>query len=182
MSQNHSLQISSSADGEVGRITLSGQLMAESRFELEQLLRVWTDSGVHFIVVGCGDLAFIDSAGLSTLIGGMHRLRQIRGELVLSKMNPRVEALFEVTMLTRYFKFFPTEEEAEVWLKAAAKERKKDGGVPDASEIKPAGKPSRAPNPSKRRSPKAESPRSGPRRQLRFSLSDTMLKSMKGGS
>ncbi len=115
--------------------------MAESRFELEQLLRVWTDNGVHFVVVGCGELTFIDSAGLSTLIGGMHRLRQIRGELVLSRMNPRVEALFEVTMLTRYFKFFPTEEEAGAWLKTAAKERKQDGGVPDASEIKPAGKP-----------------------------------------
>lgn len=141
MASDHSLQINSEADGEVGAISLRGQLMAESRFELEQLLRVWTDGGTHFIVVECRELAFIDSAGLSTLIGGMHRLRQVRGELVLAEMNPRVEALFEVTMLTRYFKFFPSRNEAEDWLRTAAKDRKKDGGAPDISEIKPAGKP-----------------------------------------
>jgi anti-sigma B factor antagonist len=150
MIQDHSLQISSHADGEVGTVTLSGQLMAESRFELEQLLRVWTGNGIHFIVVDCGDLSFIDSAGLSTLIGGMHRLRQVRGELVLARMNPRVEALFEVTMLTRYFKFFPEGAEAEAWLKSAAKERAREGGAPDVSEVKPAGKPKPRTKPMKK--------------------------------
>lgn len=141
MPQDRSLQIHSQAHGEIGGMTLSGQLMAESRYDLEQLLRHWTDNGVHFVSVCCRDLTFIDSAGLSTLIGGMHRIRQVKGELVMCEMNPSIEALFEVTMLTRYFKFFKTEQAAEDWLKQQAAEREKDGGVPDASEIKPAGKP-----------------------------------------
>lgn len=141
MSHDRSLQFHSQADGEVGCITLSGQLMAESRYELEQLLRQWTDNGVHFIAVCCRNLTFIDSAGLSTLIGGMHRIRQVKGELVMCEMNPSIESLFEITMLTKYFKFFKTAEAAEGWLKEQAAEREKDGGVPDASEIKPAGKP-----------------------------------------
>lgn len=141
MSHDRSLQISTHAEGEVGRITLSGQLMAESRYELEQLLRHWTDGGVHFVAVCCRDLTFIDSAGLSTLIGAMHRIKQTKGELVLAEMNPQVESLFEITMLTKYFKSFKSPEEADAWLKARAAEREKGGGAPDASEIKPAGKP-----------------------------------------
>lgn len=141
MSFDRSLQIHSQADGELGFMTLSGQLMAESRYDVEQMIRQWTDNGVHFISVCCRDLTFIDSAGLSTLIGGMHRIRQVKGELVLCEMNPSIESLFEITMLTKYFKFFKTEQAAEDWLKQQAAEREKEGGVPDASEIKPAGKP-----------------------------------------
>lgn len=140
MAFDRSLQIQSAVEGEVGRLTLSGQLMAESRFDLEHALRIWTEGGVHFVAVHCRDLKFIDSAGLSTLIGGLHRLKQLGGELVLCDMNPSLESLFEVTTLNSYFQFFPTPRQAEEHLKRLAAERRRKG-VPDPSEIKPAGKP-----------------------------------------
>lgn len=140
MPLDRSLQIQPAVDREIGSLTLSGQLMAESRFDLEQILRTWTEGGVHFIAIHCRDLKFIDSAGLSTLIGGLHRLRQLGGELVLCEMNPALGSLFEATTLNTYFQFFPTARQAEEHLRRQAAERKRKG-APDPAEVRPAGKP-----------------------------------------
>lgn len=136
----HMLQIRKRVDKDIGLITLEGQLMAESRFDLEQLLREWMEGGVHFVLISCRDLKFIDSAGLSTLIGGLHRLKRAGGDLVMCEMNPSIESLFEVTTLSNYFRFFSTADLATAHLRDLAAERRKKG-VPDASEVKAPGKP-----------------------------------------
>lgn len=140
MPSEHLLKIQERVDLEVGSLFLSGQLMAESRFELEQIFRIWIENGVHFVAISCRDLKFIDSAGLSTLIGGLHRLKRVGGELVLCEMNPALDSLFEITTLSNYFTFFPTSMQAREHLGRQAEIRKK-AGIPDASEIKAPGKP-----------------------------------------
>lgn len=96
-----------------GLLSLDGELIAESRFDTERILRDWSEEGVGRVIVRCQRLLHIDSAGLSTLLGAMHRFRRKGGDLILADMNPSLNAIFEDTSMERYFKIFPTLAEAE---------------------------------------------------------------------
>jgi len=142
MAREDLLDVEAEVTGDIGLITLSGQLMAESRTKLERLLRDWTEDGVRFVRVACRGLEYIDSAGLSTMIGASHRLKRAGGSLVLCDMNPTVGALFEVASMEHYIELFRTVEEADKALKKLASLRRKKGKAALAAEtLKPRGKP-----------------------------------------
>ena len=100
------LQIDSCVESEVGMLMLAGELRAESRYALERQLRDWGEGGMKRVVIGCADLSYIDSAGLSTMIGALHRLRRAGGDLILSNMNPRLRSLFEISSMHSFFTVF----------------------------------------------------------------------------
>ena len=77
MADEDLLSIRSEVRGEIGYLYLKGQLLAESRFKLDRLLRDWIEARLSGVIISCRDLHYIDSAGLSTWIGALHRLRQI---------------------------------------------------------------------------------------------------------
>lgn len=90
----------------VGHMRLEGELIAESRYEPERILREWLEAGVVKAVIGFDKVTHIDSAGLSTLLGALHRFRRHDGDLILAGLNPSLHAIFEVTSMGRYFKIF----------------------------------------------------------------------------
>lgn len=142
MAREDLLDVEAEIKNDVGLVTLSGQLMAESRTKLERLLRDWTEDGLRFVRIHCGKLEYIDSAGLSTMIGASHRLKRAGGSLVLCEMNPTVGALFEVASMEHYFELFETAEDADKALKKLAAARKRKGKAALAAEtLKPRGKP-----------------------------------------
>ncbi|MCE5228282.1 STAS domain-containing protein [bacterium] len=96
---------------------LEGELISQTRFEVERILREWQESGVRWIVVHMPALRYIDSAGLSTLLGALHRYRREGGDLILAELNPSLCAIFEVTSMEKYFKIFPTVGEARAHYK-----------------------------------------------------------------
>lgn len=139
MNEKESLLIQPRIRAEIGYIDLQGNLMAESRTELERLLRDWNKGPLRFVVVNCRDLQYIDSAGLSTLIGAQHRLKRIGGDLVLAEVNPSMEALFEVSSMQRYFLIFPSTADAARELRKKKSEQLKKGAA--TPKPPPAGKP-----------------------------------------
>jgi anti-sigma B factor antagonist len=102
-----------------GFMTLDGELVAESRYEPERILREWLEAGVVRAVIVFGKVTHIDSAGLSTLLGALHRFRRHGGDLILAGLNPSLHAIFEVTSMERYFKIFDDLEAARRHLKPA---------------------------------------------------------------
>jgi anti-anti-sigma factor len=115
---------------ETGRMNLDGELIAETRFEPERIMREWLDDGVSRVIVCCQRLSHIDSAGLSTLLGALHRFRRSGGDLILADMNPSLNAIFEVTSMERYFKIFQSLAEAEAHFEQlSAQQDKLQGGV-----------------------------------------------------
>lgn len=115
MPNENLLQFEVSGDKELAVIELRGDLIAESRFELERVMRDWLELGVTKIIIGCEELNYIDSAGLSTLLGALHRLRRTGGGLLLTNMNPSLNAIFEVTSMQKFFKIFDTVEDARAY-------------------------------------------------------------------
>ena len=119
------LEISMQAEKDIGYVRLVGRLMAESRFELERLLRLWNEQGLNRMIVSCSELDYIDSGGLSTLIAALHRMRRAGGDLVLNEINPSLNALFELTTMMNHFLIFSSIEEATQHFERDLRERRK---------------------------------------------------------
>lgn len=134
MPRDNLLQLAFQIEGETGHLVLEGELIAESRFELERVLREWLESGLRNVIVGLTELRYIDSAGLSTLLGALHRYRRQGGDLILTQMNPALNAIFEVTCMEKYFKIFPTMQEAVEHFAQVDDQRRKSGEAPATPE------------------------------------------------
>ncbi len=94
--------------GQEGVLYLEGDLISATRYEVERILREWRELGIRFVTVHCPKLNQIDSAGLSTLLGALHRYRREEGDLVMAELNPALNAIFEITSMEKYFNIFPT--------------------------------------------------------------------------
>lgn len=128
MADESMLGIQAKVDKEIGCMALDGRLVAESRYGLERTLREWNEAGINRVVISMKDLQYLDSAGLSTLIGALHRMRRVGGDLLLCDLNPRLTSMFEITSIAHYVKVFGSEHEAlqhfrkiEIELKKKAK-------------------------------------------------------------
>ena len=128
----------------VGLMRMEGELIAESRYEPERILREWLEADICKVIIQFDKVTHIDSAGLSTLLGALHRYRRQEGDLILARLNPSLNAIFEVTSMRRYFKIFDNLESARKHFKppppprkkAAAKRIKKNSAVKKKSVIK----------------------------------------------
>lgn len=113
MTRDNLLSIEARVVRSIARLELDGELVAESRFEPERILREWCDEGLTCVIVLCQRLTHIDSAGLSTLLGALHRFRRKGGDLILADLNPSLNAIFEVSSVEKYFRIFRSLDEAE---------------------------------------------------------------------
>src|SRR5688572_30750646 len=104
MVRDNLLIMESKVEENVSWLGLTGELIAESRFDIERVLREWHEAGVTHVIVRCRGLNYIDSAGLSTLLGALHRYRRSGGDLVLAELNPALNSIFEITSMEKYFK------------------------------------------------------------------------------
>ena len=68
----------------------------------------------HHVVVNLGQVNFIDSSGLTSLVAGMRDADQVKGSFRICNVHPEAKLVFEVTMMDSVFEIFETEEEALV--------------------------------------------------------------------
>lgn len=64
------------------------------------------------IVVNLGQVNFIDSSGLTSLVAGMRDADKVRGSFRICNVHPEAKLVFEVTMMDSVFEIFETESEA----------------------------------------------------------------------
>ena len=64
------------------------------------------------IVLCCGELAYIASAGLGAIMGAIEEIRDNGGDLRLAEMNDTIRNIFEILGFHHLYKMFPTELDA----------------------------------------------------------------------
>jgi anti-sigma B factor antagonist len=64
------------------------------------------------VVVNLGEVDFIDSSGLTSLVAGMRDADKAKGSFRICNIHPDAKLVFEVTMMDTVFEIFETEEEA----------------------------------------------------------------------
>lgn len=100
-----SLKVESSIDGDVGSISLHGELDLAGAGQLESSLHAAEQRRPGRLIIDLSDLHFIDSTGLRLLLAAASRAAEDGWELVLRPGRPAVQRVFEVTGALEVLRF-----------------------------------------------------------------------------
>ncbi|MEE8170965.1 MAG: STAS domain-containing protein [Phycisphaerae bacterium] len=64
------------------------------------------------LILDMGDVQYIDSTGLGTLVYFLRKINAYQGKMVLTGMSPAVRGVFEITKLINVFSIHDTVEDA----------------------------------------------------------------------
>lgn len=60
------------------------------------------------LLLDCGGLAYISSAGLAVLMTAGKRCRKQNGKMVLAGLQPMIQEIFQISRFDKVFEVFPT--------------------------------------------------------------------------
>jgi anti-sigma B factor antagonist len=100
---------------DVGRVTIvncNGRIVAGSESEALRAHVAWLLRDRRSIVLHLGEVGFIDSSGLGTMVRTLTSTRQVRGDLKLCNVPEHVGKLLELSHLAKLFDTHESEEKA----------------------------------------------------------------------
>lgn len=100
-------------------IELEGEVDVYTAPQLKQQIIGILETGSKKLVVDLARVEYLDSTALGVLIGGLKRMREADGNMVLICPNPRIRRVFEITGLDKIFEIYNSEDESK---EALAKE------------------------------------------------------------
>lgn len=93
-------------EGDIGTISVEGQLIVGNRREFDELVRDDTHKDLGdapVVVVDFAECGYIDADGLGALVSAHKRVRQRGRELKIANLNDDLKTLFELTKLDTLF-------------------------------------------------------------------------------
>jgi anti-sigma B factor antagonist len=100
---------------EVGRVTIvrcNGRIVAGAESESLRAHVDWLLRDRRSIVLHMGEVGFIDSSGLGTMVRSLISIRRAHGDLKLCNVTERVRKVLEMSRLTQVFDAHESEEKA----------------------------------------------------------------------
>jgi anti-sigma B factor antagonist len=100
---------------QVGRVTIvrcNGRIVAGSESESLRAHVTWLLRDRRAIVLHLGEVGFIDSSGLGTMVRSLTSTRQVRGDMKLCNVPEHVRKVLELSHLTQLFDAHESEEKA----------------------------------------------------------------------
>jgi anti-sigma B factor antagonist len=93
-------------------LTPTGRLDITTAWQFRLKLQECISQVSPYVIVNLGQINFIDSSGLTSLVAGMRDADKVKGSFRLCNVHPEAKLVFEVTMMDSVFEIFGTEEEA----------------------------------------------------------------------
>ena len=93
-------------------VSLKGELDAHSAVMASNLLESTVESGVDYLLVDCGQLTYISSAGIGVILSLYHLCLVNQTCLTLFSMQPKIKNVFEVLGMDRILNVAVTQDEA----------------------------------------------------------------------
>jgi stage II sporulation protein AA (anti-sigma F factor antagonist) len=106
------MQIKEDKQGDAMIVTVTEHLDSATSSVFESRLLGLVDRGERRIVVDCGALDYVNSAGLKVFLLAAKRLEPLGGKLVLCALAPSVLMIFEMIGFTRIMKIVASREDA----------------------------------------------------------------------
>jgi anti-anti-sigma factor len=103
--------------GDVILFNLQGYLNDLGGEEIERLFKIQVQEGHTKFVIDFGKIAYINSIGVSFLVGIMETTREKRLQVCFTSLSKINEELFEMVGLKKYSATFASNAEALVYLK-----------------------------------------------------------------
>ena len=100
---------------DVGRVTIvrcNGRIVAGSESESLRAHVDWLLRDRRSIVLHMGEVGFIDSSGLGTMVRSLTSIRRVHGDLKLCNVTEQVRRVLEMSHLTQVFDAHESEEKA----------------------------------------------------------------------
>src|SRR2546423_13201109 len=89
-------------------LEVGGEIDVYTAPQLRERLIALVEGGDRRVIVDLGRVDFLDSTGLSVLVGALKRLRGVNGELSLVFAQERLLKIFRITGLDRVFTLYDT--------------------------------------------------------------------------
>ncbi len=99
-------------EAKVPVIELEGEVDVYTAPRLKQQIINLLEGGSRDLIVNLSKVEYLDSTALGVLIGGLKRMRELDGNMVLVCPNARIRRVFEITGLDKIFDIFEAEDEA----------------------------------------------------------------------
>ncbi len=93
-------------------LTPSGRLDITTAWQFRLKLQECISKLSRHVVVNLGQVNFIDSSGLTSLVAGMRDADKVKGSFRICNVHPEAKLVFEVTMMDSVFEIFEAEDEA----------------------------------------------------------------------
>ena len=84
-------------------VSLSGSIYVEEAAQIRESLIGYIEKGHKTFLIDLGEVDYIDSSGLGTLVAIQKRALQNGGSVVIKGLKGLVKDLFELTRLTKVF-------------------------------------------------------------------------------
>ena len=102
-------------------ITPNGRLDNAQSKHLASLLSGQLEQGHRWLIINMEDVEYVSSAGLKMLVSIWQRARDLKGDLVLAGMSPRVREVLQMIGLDLVFRIAETPELARAFFSSKAK-------------------------------------------------------------
>jgi anti-anti-sigma factor len=106
------MNVETSHTGTTAVAAVSGRVDSANAKEFEEELSAIIDKGSTGLVVDCGELNYISSAGLRVFLIAIRKTSAAGGGLALCRVPDHIQEVLEISGFSRLAKVFDTVEEA----------------------------------------------------------------------
>ena len=106
------MNIESTRRGDAVWVRVRGRMDAVSAPGFDEALEQWLEAGTKSLVVDLGEMDYISSAGLRSILAAGKTLKGQGGALVLCNLKGMVKEIFEISGFVSIFPVYPTAEDA----------------------------------------------------------------------
>ena len=106
------MNVETSHTGSTAVAAVSGRVDSANAKEVEEELSAIIDKGATGLVVDCGELNYISSAGLRVFLIAIRKTSAAGGGLALCRVPDHINEVLEISGFSRLAKVFDTVEEA----------------------------------------------------------------------
>lgn len=93
-------------------IILEGEVDVYTAPQLKQHLVAILESGTKKLLIDLSLVDYLDSTALGVLIGGLKRIKEVDGNMILICPSPRIHRVFEITGLDKIFLIYQSQADA----------------------------------------------------------------------
>ena len=106
------MNVETSYTGSTAVAAVSGRVDSANAKDFEEELSAIIDKGATGLVVDCGELNYISSAGLRVFLIAIRKTSAVGGGLALCRVPDHINEVLEISGFSRLAKVFDTVEEA----------------------------------------------------------------------
>jgi len=107
------MKIKEKIEGHVAVLTLSGKMMGgPDTTALHDHIRGLINDGLTKVVIDLGEVKWMNSSGMGTLMACTTTLSNADGKLILARVSDKVNSLLLITQLIKVFDTYETVERA----------------------------------------------------------------------